>query len=154
MLPYLCELKGQFTRYKLEHVGKMTSLYAIRLYELLMQWQTTGVREIEIEWLKKQFQIEDEYPRMYDLKKYVIESAVKDINNHSNYNTEWIQRKTGRRVTHLIFTFTEKQAKKQFKASNKEPMMFGLPKSEIERKSRVGESYEEAAFRIKAENKK
>ena len=151
ILPYLSELKGQFTRYKLEDVGKMTSVYAIRLYELLVQWRSTGAREIELDWLKKQFQIEDKYKSIKDFKKYVIEPAVKDINNHSNYNTEWTQRKTGRRVTHLIFTFAEKQAKNQSKASNKEPMIFGLPKSEIEREARVGESWEEASFRIKAE---
>ncbi|MDQ7089500.1 MAG: replication initiation protein [Methylococcales bacterium] len=89
ILPYLSELKGQFTRYKLEDVGKMTSVYAIRLYELLVQWRSTGVREIELDWLKKQFQIEDKYKSIKDFKKYVIEPAVKDINNHSNYNTEW-----------------------------------------------------------------
>jgi len=153
ILPYLCELKGQFTRYKLEHIGKMTSLYAIRLYELLMQWQSIGIREIEIEWLKKQFQIEVEYPRMYDLKKYVIEPAVRDINNHSNYSVEWTQRKTGRRVTHLIFTFAEKQPKKPLKSNNQEPMVLGVPKSEIRRQARIGESWEEAALRIKAKGK-
>jgi Protein involved in initiation of plasmid replication len=52
ILPYLSELKGQFTRYELKHIGNMTSIYAIRLYELLMQWKSTGVREVEIDWLK------------------------------------------------------------------------------------------------------
>jgi len=153
MLPYLCELKGQFTRYKLEHIGKMTSLYAIRLYELLMQWKTTGIREIEIAWLKNKFQIEDKYKSIKDLKKYVINPAVKDINNHSNYSVEWTQRKTGRRVTHLIFTFAEKQPKKPLKSNNQEPMVLGVPKSEIRRQARIGESWEEAALRIKAKGK-
>ncbi|MDQ7089498.1 MAG: hypothetical protein Q9M50_02475 [Methylococcales bacterium] len=57
-------------------------------------------------------------------------------------------------MTHLIFTFSEKQAKKSSKASNKEPMMYALPKAEIEREARVGESWEDAAFRIKAEKLK
>ena len=109
MLPYLSELKGQFTRYDLEHIGKMTSIYAIRLYELLAQWQSVGKREVELDWLKKQFEIEDLYPDMCDLKKRVIDPAVKDINTHSNFEVTWEQRKTGRRVTHLIFTFAEKQ---------------------------------------------
>ncbi len=115
ILPYLSELKGSFTRYKLEHVGAMKSIYGIRLYELLMQWQALGTREVEIAWLKKQFQIEQEYNRMYDLKKYVIEPAMKDINTHSNYTVSWTQRKTGRRVTHLTFTFSENKPKAPIK---------------------------------------
>ncbi len=109
ILPYLSELKGQFTRYNLEHIGKMTSIYAIRLYELLAQWQSIGKREIEVDWLKKQFEIEDQYSAMCDFKKRVLDPAVKDINTHSNYQVSWTQRKTGRKVTHLTFEFSEKQ---------------------------------------------
>ena len=108
MLPYLSELKGTFTFYQIEHIGGMSSTYAIRLYELLMQWKSTGKREIEIEWLKQQFELDESYDRMFDLKKRVIEPAVDDINNHSDYKVSWSQRKTGRRVTHLIFEFSEK----------------------------------------------
>jgi len=108
IIPYLCQLKGSFTRYELKHIGNMTSTYGIRLYELLMQWKNKGSREVEIEWLKRQFELDKNYDRMYDLKKYVIEPAVKDINTHSNFSVQWEQRKTGRKVTHLIFTFAEK----------------------------------------------
>ena len=108
VLPYLSELKGSFTRYKLEHVGKMTCVYAIRLYELLMQWKSTGKREVEIDWLKKQLQLDDSYERMNNFKARVIDPAINDINKNSNYNVSWTQRKTGRRVTHLTFQFSEK----------------------------------------------
>jgi len=109
LLPYLSELKGKFTRYELEHIGKMTSIYGIRLYELLAQWQSVGKRDVEIAWLKKQFEIEELYPDMHNLKKRVIDPAVTDINTHSNFQVSWTQRKTGRRVTHLMFEFSEKQ---------------------------------------------
>jgi plasmid replication initiation protein len=152
MLPYLSELKGQFTKYELKHIGNMTSLYAIRLYELLMQWKNTGKREIEIDWLKQQFEIEDKYPSIKDLKKYVIDPAVKDINTHSNYQVSWEQRKTGRKVTHLTFTFAQKQPltpeKPKRMAKPKEKMILGVAVSEIEKLARVGESYEQAAARI------
>lgn len=152
MIPYLSELQGQFTFYLLENISGMTSIYAIRLYELLMQWKTTGTREIEIDWLKKQFEIENGYERMFDLKKYVIDPAVKDINTHSNYQVAWEQRKTGRRVTHLIFTFAEKQPEPQPpRPKVKGKLINGVVKSEIEAKARVGESYETAAERIKKE---
>ena len=153
ILPYLGQLKGNFTYYRLEHISKMTCTYAIRLYELLMQWKSTGKREIEIDWLKKQFQIEDGYERMFDFKKYVIDPAIKDINEHSNYLVSWTQRKTGRKVTHLTFIFSEKKPATPEKPKRitvpKEKMILVVAKSEIEKLARVGESYEDAAIRIK-----
>jgi plasmid replication initiation protein len=157
MLPYLSELKGQFTRYELKHIGNMTSIYAIRLYELLMQWKTTGTRTIEVDWLKKQFVLDTSYDRMFDLKKRVIDPAIKDINTHSNYQVSWEQRKTGRKVTHLTFTFAEKQPltpekpKKVTQPKPKEKMYCGVPKSEIDKVARTGETYEDAAARINRE---
>ena len=153
MLPYLSELKGQFTRYKLEHIGNMSSVYAIRLYELLMQWKTTGKREVEIAWLKQQFQIEDQYAEMADFKKRVLLPAIEDINQYSDYQVSWTQRKTGRNVTHLIFTFFEKSSDKSTSGAQ-EPKILGVSKSVIEKQARIGESWEEAARRIKEERKR
>jgi plasmid replication initiation protein len=137
ILPYLSELKRAFTRYKLEHIGKMTSIYAIRLYELLAQWQSVGKREVELDWLKEQFEITDQYADMSDFKKRVLDPAVKDINDHSNFQVSWTQRKTGRRVTHLVFTFSEKQTAKA-KNPDKEEMICGVAISEIKKYARIG----------------
>lgn len=109
MLPFLGALKGSFTRYKLEHVGKMTSVYAVRLYELLAQWQSVGKREIELDWLKEQLQLDSSYDRMNNFKARVIDPAIEDINKNSNFNVSWSQRKTGRRISHLLFEFEEKK---------------------------------------------
>lgn len=154
ILPYLSDLKGQFTRYELEHIGKMTSIYAIRLYELLAQWQSVGKREVELSWLKKQFEIEDLYPDMHNLKKRVIDPAINDINANSNFQVTWEQRKTGRKVTHFIFTFAEKQSAKPKAAPKpKERTIMGVSESDIKKQAKVGESWEQAAARIKAEQR-
>lgn len=150
LLPYLSQFEGGFTTYKLEHIGNMNCICAIRLYELLMQWKTTGKREIEIDWLKKQFHLDESYDRMFDLKKRVIDPAINDINTHSNYQVSWTQRKTGRRVTHLTFTFAEKQPiKPKAAAKIKEKMIDGIKESEIQKLAKVGESWKAAAARIK-----
>jgi plasmid replication initiation protein len=155
MIPYLSELTGNFTFYQLEHIGAMSSIYALRLYELLMQWKTTGKREIEIDWLKKQFELDANYGRMFDLKKYVITPAVKEINQYSNFNVTWEQRKTGRKVTHLTFTFYEKPPeveKPKRTTKPKEKTVYGVPMSEINKRALAGEKVEDAAARINREN--
>lgn len=152
ILPYLSQLKGKFTQYELKNIGDMKSTYGIRLYLLMMQWKTTGTRTIEIDWLKKQLELDESYERMDNFKARVIDPAVNDMNKNSDYTVSWEQRKTGRRVTHLTFTFAEKQSLTPEKPKRitkpKEKMYFGVPKSEIDRLARTGESYEDAAARI------
>jgi plasmid replication initiation protein len=105
IIPYLTQLAGDFTSYRLQHVAQMTSVYAIRLYELLVQWQCEGEREIEIEWLKRQFMVPENYSRIFDLKKRVIQPAVDQINAHSNLWVKYSQRKSGREVVAFQFAF-------------------------------------------------
>jgi plasmid replication initiation protein len=121
LLPHLSELKSQFTKYDLVSISEMTSIYGIRLYELLMQWHSTGRREIDIAWLKQQFEIKELYPEMYDFKKRVIEPAVVNINQHSNINVVHTYKKTGRNVTHILFQFKLKPANKPKKLSKPKP---------------------------------
>lgn len=112
MLPYLTELTRQFTKYALADVAKMDSAYGIRLYELLMQWDSMGCREIELGQLREWLQLEGRYPAIKDFKLRVLDPAVAQINEHSPLQVSWTQRKTGRRVTHLAFTFAPKEAAK------------------------------------------
>lgn len=113
MVPYLSQLSAQFTRYALADVAKMDSAYGIRLYELLCQWRDAGEREVSIEWLREAFQLEGKYPAIKDFKLRVLDPAVAQINEHSPLQVSWTQRKTGRRVTHLAFTFAPKEAAKK-----------------------------------------
>lgn len=105
IIPYINQLGGAYTSYRLQHVAQMTSVYAIRLYELLVQWQMEGEREVEIEWLKHQFMVPENYSRIFDLKKRVIQPAVDQINAHSNLWVKYSQRKSGREVVAFQFQF-------------------------------------------------
>lgn len=131
IIPYLSQLSREFTQYKLKHVAKFESVYSIRLYELLVQWSSAGEREIEVEWLKNQFQVDDKYSRLTDLKKRVIEPAVAEINEHSNFWVSYGQRKLGRTVTHFQFKFGLKNQPKEVKHITEE---------EIKQKARPGET--------------
>ena len=158
MLPYLTQLSANFTRYALADVAKMTSAHAIRLYELLCQWRSKGEKEWSIEQLREAFQLGDKYPAIKDFKRWVIEPAVKQINDLSPLWMKWDQRKTGRRVSHLIFTFGDKAPKKPNPPANKkrkpkpegspQGALFGIPRAIIEQNAKPGESYDDAALRL------
>jgi plasmid replication initiation protein len=113
ILPYLTHLAGEFVRYRINQVSAMSSVYAIRLYELLVQWLKEGEREVEIEWLIEKFEIPESYRKMSNLKKRVIDPAIDQVNTHSNLNVTYTQRKRGRSVVSFIFEFgIKKQATK------------------------------------------
>ena len=83
-----------------------------------------------------------------------IDTAIKDINTHSNYQVSRSQRKTGRKVTHFIFTFAEKKfAKPKAAPKPQERTIMGVSESDIKKQAKVGESWEQAAARIKAEKR-
>lgn len=146
ILSYLSELNRCFTSYKLKNVVRMSSSYGVRIYELLAQWGELSTREVSIEWLRSAISLINQYERMCDFKRRVLDPAVKDINKNSDLWVKWKQKKTGRKVTHLIFQFGSKEKPKTSKTEIK---IQGIEKSIIEKGARPGESYEQAALRIK-----
>ena len=139
VLPYLNQLSSHFFEYRLQAVAGMTSSYGVRLYEFFMQWQGSGERELTIDWLRQQWELTNKYPSIKDFKKYVIEPAVADVNEHSDLWAKWGQRKTGRRVTHLQFQFGPKEDKKAVKR---------LTRAQIEAAAKPGETYEQVKDRL------
>lgn len=156
MLPYLSELSEQFTRYALSDVAKMTSAHAIRLFELLAQYGSIGQREISVEQLREWFQLGDSYPLMADLRRWVIEPAASQVNQHSPLQVAWAQRKTGRRVSHLLFTFGPKVAKapKVAKSAAKPKAGGALSDAELAALARPGETWEQVRVRVNRERSK
>lgn len=143
MLPYLTELSRQFTKYALSDVARMTSAYGIRLYELLIQWDAVGKREFSVDELRACLQLENRYPSIKDFKKWVIEPAVAQINEHSPLVATWSQRKTGRTVTHLVFIFAPKKGAKAKVAATEKPKPVDIAKL-----ARPGETWEQLRARL------
>lgn len=103
VIPFISQLEGDFTPYLLKQIGRMTSVYAVRLYELLLQHLKFGKREISIVWLKDTLQITG-YDALKDLKRRVIDVAVDQINKYSDINVSYTNLKTGRAITGFMFT--------------------------------------------------
>lgn len=112
IIPYLTMLHEQFTTYDLKQISKLKTSYSIRFYELLVQFIKTGKREIRLDKLRKILEINKQYPRFYDLKKYVIEPSILEIRRLTDLTVEWDIIKTGRSITGLIFIFEKKQSRK------------------------------------------
>ena len=76
----------------------MQSEYAIRLYELIMQWKSVGkTNKIATDNLRKKLGVKPEqYKAMHNFKTRVLDHAKKQINDHTDITAEYVQHKTGR----------------------------------------------------------
>lgn len=147
ILPYLTGLQREFTRYALSDVAKMTSAYGIRLYELLVQWPE-GHRVVALDDLRRWLQLEDRYPSIKDFKRWVLDPAVEQINVHSPLMLTWEQRKTGRKVTHLVFDYTPKKSAKVVSKAPAKRKAGKISDADIAKQARPGETWEAARARL------
>jgi len=111
IIPYLTLLHTQLTSYDLKQISNLKSSYAIRFYELMVQFKSTGDRWIKLDALKDRLELNDCYDRFYNLKVRIIEPAIKEINNSTNLTVTWETVKKGRVITGLKFSIKEKQKK-------------------------------------------
>ena len=114
IMPYLTQLKGQFTQYQLNHISGFSSIHSIRLYELFTQYKRLGNRYISVEDLKKWLQLEDKYDRYNNLSQRVLIPALAEINEKSDLFIEYEPIKRGRKIIGVEFSITyEKPVKKR-----------------------------------------
>ena len=110
VMPLITQLEKHFTSYQLEQVKDLSSIYAIRLYELMMQWRSSGqTQQIPIDELRYKLGIEpDQYQKMSNFKDKVLDVAIDQINEHTDIKASYDQHKEGRSITGFTFTFKEK----------------------------------------------
>ena len=113
ILPFLSNLSTEFTKYLASDLIGVTSTYAIRLYELLVQYQSIGKREISVVDLRWMFELQNKYPVWADLKRWVIDQAVKEINEFSPLSVTYETKKTGRKITSINLRFKQKPKQAQ-----------------------------------------
>lgn len=111
IVPLITRLEEQFTKYDIEQISGLSSAYAIRLYELLICWRSTGKTPIiELgEFRNRVGVLDTEYHRIAHLKERVIEHSIKQINEHTDITASYEQHKKGRTITGFSFKFKQKK---------------------------------------------
>ncbi|BFN00708.1 replication initiation protein RepM [Pseudoduganella danionis] len=128
-----------FTKYLLSNTIKFKSVYSVRLYELITQFRNKRngkTDEFPLEIFRKQLGIEPkQYQGMSDFKKYVLDKAVGEINEHSDLLVGYDQIKDGRTITGFCFKFEIKKqsVNKQNNIDNKALLIENLSDKQIAR---------------------
>lgn len=114
VIPLITRLSEQYTEYDLKQVSELQSEYAIRLYELMMQWKSVGkTNKITLSELRSKLGVQPEqYKQMCNFKTRVLDLAVSQINEYTDITATYEQHKTGRTITAMSFMFKAKKAPK------------------------------------------
>ena len=167
IVPLITKLEEQFTKYEIQQISNLTSAYAVRLYEILIAWRSTRKTPLITmhDFRKKIGVLDTEYKRMYDFKKYVLNIALKQVNEHTDIIVKVEQHKTGSSISGFSFSFTQKKVIAQtieiksdlntqdlpLKMTNAQRHMFANKLSkhpDMSKHSHGAESYEQFAVRI------
>lgn len=150
--PYILEIINQaYTKYKVKAFFSLSSVYAWRLLESLLEKQgylKQGHKEIflilTIEEVRFRLNVPDEKyeGRINNFRKYVLDEPIKEINDKTDYFVCYEVQKTGRKVTGFKFWLKlKKTAEKMVEtieedpAQEKElpaPVLSPVPKSDKE----------------------
>ncbi len=111
IVPLITRLEEHFTKYELQQVSNLSSAYAVRLYELLIAWRSTGSTPIiELSDFRQRIGVLDtEYKRMERFKTSVLELAIQQINEHTDIIVKYEQHKRGRSISGFSFNFKQKK---------------------------------------------
>ncbi len=110
VLPYLFDLKNNFTSYELAAALRLTSKYAKRVYQLCSQWKNLGeTKKYDILDFKRMLGLVDDkgtdkMPRVSDFKTSVLDLAAKQINEHTELHISYTLEKKGKAFKNIVFT--------------------------------------------------
>jgi plasmid replication initiation protein len=117
--PLLLQLKeGNYLNYELGNILSLRSNYLIRLYELLKHEYnkvvkykpntTAVIHEINIDDLRKRFEIPESYQYSSGIKNRIFDKAVEQFAKHTDLKIEYkVSRKKGKKVIAVEFTIRE-----------------------------------------------
>ena len=127
IMPYLIDLKAEFTQYKISELKELNSKYSIILYRWLSmnynQYEHYSVKggrraeqvenyrnpSISVKELREITDTVNEYPRFDNFERRVLKIALKEINDHTSFNVSYEKVKKGRSIDSIVFHIEKKR---------------------------------------------
>lgn len=114
VMPYLMDLKDNFTHTDILNLAYLNSKYSVILYSWLVmnrsakKLERLKKLEISVKELRELTNTEHEYKRFQHLETWVLKKPVEEINKHTQFNVTYDKIRSGRHVREILFR-VEKQ---------------------------------------------
>ena len=142
IIPYLVNLKKNFTQHALSDLAELNSKYSIILYRWLSmnynQYEHYSVKggrreeqvesyrnpTISIKELRTMTDTVKLYKEFRDLDKRVLKESLEEINTHTSFNVTYEKVKKGRSIDSIVFHITKKPVAKNeyYKQEEQDPV--------------------------------
>ncbi|NEX58846.1 RepB family plasmid replication initiator protein [Lactococcus lactis] len=127
IMPYLIDLKAEFTQYKISELKELNSKYSLILYRWLAmnysQYEHYSVKggrraeqveayrnpSISVKELREITDTINEYTRFQSFENRVIKNAIEEINAHTSFNVSYEKVKKGRSIDSIVFHIEKKR---------------------------------------------
>ena len=130
---HLTFLKQEFTAYRIQQIGHLSSIYAVRIYELLIQFKGSYIKFITVDELRNILGLTTEHKLFADFKIKVLDIAMEQINKHTDMCVKYELAKTGRKYTDITFKFVlEKENTTQIQLTDKQRLMYAAKLSKYQ----------------------
>lgn len=142
IMPYLIDLKAEFTQYKISELKELNSKYSLILYRWLAmnynQYEHYSVKggrraeqveayrnpSITVKELREITDTINEYKEIYDFEKRVLKKSLAEINAHTSFNVSYEKVKKGRSIDSIVFHIEKKPVAKNeyYKQEEQDPV--------------------------------
>ena len=138
----LIDPNGLYANIDLVVIKGLSSKYAIILYELCKDYENVEVPEMTIEDFRKVFNVENKYMAIADLRKRVLDPAVRELNENDkvSFLVSYELIKSGVKYTHIKFHVQPKPAPElefEVKENDDAKELLALIPSEYRRKNNI-----------------
>ena len=156
IIPYLVNLKKNFTQHALSDLAELNSKYSIILYRWLSmnynQYEHYSVKggrradqvesyrnpSISVKELRIMTDTINEYKDMNNFTKKVLNKPLEEINTHTSFNVTYEKVKKGRSIDSIVFHITKKPvARNDFYKLEEQDPIYLQDKAEREGKQQV-----------------
>ncbi|MGF1756694.1 replication initiation protein RepE [Photobacterium sagamiensis] len=110
----ITKVDTNFTRFLMGEAGRLTSPYAMRLYESLRQWPDQQSITLEVDWMIERYELPESYRRMSDFRRRFLKPAVREINEHTSITIDYeeVADKTrSNRIAAITFNYSHRKEK-------------------------------------------
>jgi plasmid replication initiation protein len=108
--PYLLQLKDRFTAINALDLMQFKSVHAIRIYELLKQYQDIGERTLTIDEIKECCGVTGKLIKYSDFEQRLLLIAQREINEKSDIHFEFERIKPSRKIVGIKFIISKNKA--------------------------------------------
>lgn len=110
MKPFLLHLKSQFTAINITDLMKFSSIHAIRVYELLKQYESIGERTLSLEEIRECCGVKERLKKYNHLETKLLLISQREINEKSDIHFEYERIKQSRKIVAIRFKITKNKS--------------------------------------------